>query len=215
LAFAATSVLETALVSSNSPTTTRVINFASGSKVRPVGDPTLPSYTLVTGAEGITGTPALETSIPGYALTKSSDGKSLILEVASVTDGYAAYLSVNSLPAGTAFDAMIDGVVVGLKYAFESASGMPQNDGVTAVPVIAQLQNGDQQMTYTFDVKEDFFDVNYPSRTVTYQTSTDLVIWTTPQDVSPVGAGPSPSFLKKQVQVTGSDRLFIRINVTR
>jgi hypothetical protein len=97
-----------------------------------------------------------------------------------------------------------------LKYAFGSANGMPQNNGVTAVPVIAQLQNGDQQMTYTFDVKDDS-----PPLTVTYQTSTDLVTWTTAQSVSP-GTGAAPSgFLKKQVQVTGSDRLFVRLNVTQ
>jgi hypothetical protein len=97
-----------------------------------------------------------------------------------------------------------------LKYAFGSANGMPQNNGVTAVPVIAQLQNGYQQMTYTFDVKDDS-----PPLTVTYQTSTDLVTWTTAQSVSP-GTGAAPSgFLKKQVQVTGSDRLFVRLNVSR
>jgi len=97
-----------------------------------------------------------------------------------------------------------------LKYAFGSASGMPQNNGVTAVPVITQLPNGDQQMTYTFDVKDDS-----PPLTVTYQTSTDLVTWTTAQSVSP-GTGAAPSgFLKKQVQVTGSDRLFVRLNVTQ
>jgi len=134
---------------------------------------------------------------------------------APVTDGYALYLSNNSLPAGTAFNAKVNGVTVGLAYAFGSSNGSPQNNGVTAVPVIAQLPDGDQQMTYTFDVKDDFFDMNFPSRTVTYQTSTDLVTWTTAQDVSP-GTGAAPTgFLKKQVQVTGSDRLFIRINVTR
>jgi hypothetical protein len=70
-------------------------------------------------------------------------------------------------------------------------------------------------MTYTFDVKEDFFDMNFPSRTVTYQTSTDLVTWTTAEDVSP-GTGAVPTgFLKRQVVVTGSDRLFVRLNVTR
>jgi len=51
--------------------------------------------------------------------------------------------------------------------------------------------------------------------TIKYQTSTDLVTWTTAQDVSP-GTGAAPTgFLKKQAQVTGSDKLFIRINVTR
>jgi hypothetical protein len=66
------------------------------------------------------------------------------------------------------------------------------------------------QLTYIFDVKDDS-----PPLTVTYQTSTDLVNWTTAQDVSP-GAGAAPTgFLKKQAQVTGSDKLFVRINVTR
>jgi hypothetical protein len=65
-------------------------------------------------------------------------------------------------------------------------------------------------MTYTFDVKDDS-----PPLTVTYQTSTDLVTWTTAQSVSP-GAGAAPAgFLKRQVVVTGSDKLFVRINVTR
>jgi hypothetical protein len=92
-----------------------------------------------------------------------------------------------------------------LKYAFGSANGMPQNNGVTAVPVMSG-----NQMTYTFDVKDDS-----PPLTVTYQTSTDLVTWTTAQSVSP-GTGAAPTgFLKKQVVVTGSERLFVRLNVSR
>jgi autotransporter-associated beta strand protein len=173
--------------------------------------PTLTSYTLVSGSS-MTGTPTLSPAISGYALRVS--GNNLLLEKV-VSDAYALYLSNNNLPADTAFDAIIDGVRVGLKYAFASANGMPQNNGEAAVPVITQLPSGNQQMTYTFDVKEDCLDVNYPSRTVTYQTSTDLVNWTTAQDVSP-GTGAAPTgFLKKQAQVTGSDKLFVRINVTR
>jgi autotransporter-associated beta strand protein len=183
----------------------------TGSTLKVNGEPSLASYTLVTGLS-LTGTPTLNPSISGYELRVSENN--LLLEKVA-TDAYADYLSNNNLPAGTAFNAIIDGVTVGLKYAFGSANGMPQNNGVTAVPVIAQLPDGDQQMTYTFDVKDDFFDMNFPSRTVTYQTSTDLVTWTTAQDVS-LGTGAAPTgFLKKQVQVTGSDRLFIRINVTR
>jgi len=152
--------------------------------------------------------------------TATFDGKTGLVTVATVapvTDGFADYLSSNRLPAGTAFDEIINGVAVGLKYAFNSASGMPQNNGVTAVPVIAQLQNGGQEMTYTFDVKDDFFDVNYPSRAVTYQTSSDLVTWEpTPALAVSDGTGSSPTgFLKKQVKVTGSDRVFIRIIVRR
>jgi autotransporter-associated beta strand protein len=273
--------------------TTKSITFEAGARLAlNIASPTSASYTLFTADEGITGTPELETPISGYTLTKSSDGKSLLLEqndttkpvitligdssvnvdygssytdlgatvddnkdatrslngvgsvntsasgsytitfnttdaagnvadtvtrtvvvgAAPVTDGYALYLSSNGVPAGTAFNAKVNGVTVGLAYAFGSTNGSPRNNGVTAVPVM----NGNQ-LTYTFDVREDFFDVNFPSRTVTFQTSTDLVTWTTPTLVAvSAGTGTTPGgFLKKQVQVTGSGKLFIRVNVTR
>jgi hypothetical protein len=168
-----------------------------------------------------TGASLVNTSVPGsYTITFNAvdaAGNAAIQVIrtvtvlpAPVTDGYALYLSNNSLPAGTSFNAKVNGVTVGLAYAFGSSSGSPQNNGVTAVPVIAQLQNGNQQMTYTFDVKDDS-----PALTVTYQTSGDLVTWTAPLAVS-AGAGSSPNgFLKKQVQVTGLDKRFVRLNVTR
>ena len=169
----------------------------------------------------INGVGSVNTLVPGsYTITfNATDAASnvantvtrtVVVGAAPVQSGYDSYLSDNNLPADTAFNENVNGVAVGLKYAFGSPSGMPQNNGVTAVPVMSG-----NQLTYTFDVRSDFFDVNFPSRTVTYQTSTDLVTWTTAQDVSP-GTGAAPTgFLKKQVQVTGSDRLFIRINVTR
>ena len=194
-------VLEMALVTSNSPTTTGSLIFNSGAKVRPVGTPTESAYTLVTADDGITGTPELETPISGYTLKIL--GNSLILEK-GVTDGFAVYLSSNSLPAGTAFNANINGVQAGLVYAFGSANGMPQNNGVTAVPVMSG-----NQLTYTFDVKDD------SALTVTYETSTDLVTWTTwPSDKASSVVGAPLGFLKKQLQFTGSNKLFVRISVT-
>jgi autotransporter-associated beta strand protein len=265
--------------------TTGSITFNPGAKLAlNIASPTSASYTLLTADGGISGDPQLETSIPGYALKKSTDGKSLILDLidttkpvitligaslvnvdygsiytdlgatvddnkdatrslngtgsvittvpgsytvtfnttdaagnvadtvtrtvvvgaAPVTDGYALYLSSNGVPAGTAFNAKVNGVTVGLAYAFGSTNGSPRNNGVTAVPVM----NGNQ-LTYAFDL------VNDPALTATYQTSTDLVTWTTPVAVS-AGTGTTPSgFLKKQVQVTGAGKLFIRVNVTR
>jgi len=194
-------------------TTTGSLNFESGSIVK-VTVPSAPtagsSYTLVTAAGGITGTPPTLNLVvdgaptTGYTLSKS--GNNLILEAAApVTDGYATYLTNNGLNSATPFNAVTaSGAQVGLVYAFGSASGMPQNNGVTAVPVM----NGNQ-LTYAFDLVDD------PALTVTYQTSTDLVTWTMPVAVS-AGTGSTPSgFLKKQVQVTGSGKLFVRINVTR
>jgi autotransporter-associated beta strand protein len=169
----------------------------------------------------INGVGSVNTLVPGsYTITfNATDAASnvantvtrtVVVGPAPVQSGYATYLSDNNLPADTAFNEKVNGVAVGLKYAFGSVSGMPQNNGVTAVPVIAQLPNGDQQMTYTFDVKDDS-----PPLTVTYQTSTDLVNWTTAQAVSAATGAAPTSFLKKQVQVTGSDRLFVKLNVTR
>ena len=141
------------------------------------------------------------------ATFNETTGSVTVTTVGPVTDGYSLYLSSNGLPADTAFDSKVNGVTVGLKYAFGSANGMPQNNGVTALPVVG----GNQLTTYTFDVKDD------SALTVTYQTSSDLVTWTTAQLVSTsTGTGSSPTgFVKKQVQATGSGKLFIRINVTR
>jgi autotransporter-associated beta strand protein len=265
-------------------TTTGSITFEPGATLAlNIASPTSASYTLVTADGGINGTPVLQTSIPGYALTKSSDGKSLILDqvdttkpvinligsstvnvdygasyadlgatvddnkdasrpiigtgsvntsvpgsytitfnaidaagnvadtvtrtvvvgAAPVTDGYALYLSNNGLPAGTAFDAKVNGITAGLVYAFGSANGMPRNNNVTALPVMSG-----NQLTYTFDVKDD------SALTVTYQTSSNLVNWTSAQPVT-AGTGSSPAgFVKKQAQATGSGKLFVKINVT-
>ena len=157
----------------------------------------------------ISGTGTVNTLVPAsYTITFNADDAAgniatTVTRTVVVGSAYALYLSINSLPTDTAFDAKVDGVTVGLRYAFNSANGMPQNNGVTAVPVMI----GDQ-LTYTFDVKDD------SALTITYQTSIDLLTWTTPQGVS-LGTGSTPAgFLKKQVQVTGLGRLFVRIKVT-
>jgi hypothetical protein len=129
-------------------------------------------------------------------------------KAAVVTDGYALYLASKGLDSGTAFDARVNGVQVGLMYAFGTATGSPANNGVVSVPTVSG-----NTMTYVFDIKND------SALGVTYQTSTDLVSWSLAQ---PVAASSQTSsidgFLKKQVQVTGSNKsgkLFVRINVTR
>jgi autotransporter-associated beta strand protein len=195
--------LQLALVSSNSPTTTQTLALASGAKVLPVGTPTEASYTLMTANGGITGTPVLDTAVVGYELVKSSDNKSLILQQAQ-QDGFAQYLVAQSLLPGTAFDAVVSGSKVGLQYAFGSPTGMPQNNGVIAVPVMSG-----NQLTYTFDVKDD------SALTVTYQTSSDLVTWSAAQAVRAGTGSSTEGFVKKQAQATGSGKLFIRISVTR
>ena len=163
---------------------------------------------------GIIGTGTVNTLAPGsYTITfNATDAagnvadtvtRTVVVGAAPVTDGYALYLSSNGLPEGTAFDAKVNGVTAGLVYAFGSANGMPRNNNGTALPVMSG-----SQLTYTFDVKDD------SALTVTYQTSSNLVNWTAAQPVT-AGTGSSPAgFVKKQVQATGSGKLFVKINVT-
>jgi len=67
-------------------TTTGSITFDAGAILSlNIASPTSASYTLFTADGGITGTPSLETAISGYTLKKSSDNKSLLLEVVKTT----------------------------------------------------------------------------------------------------------------------------------
>jgi len=174
-----------------------VLNFENTNGLTGTGP-----FTLIT-ATSISGSPSLASSLTNYVLTNS--GRALLVSPAGSTppNGYATYLSSIGMPANTPFNANVNGATIGLVYAFDSPTGSPKNNGVKAVPVVI----GDQ-LTYTFDVKND------PNLTVRYQTSIDLVAWTDPQPVSE-GTGSTPAgFLKKQVQVIGSGKLFVRINVT-
>jgi hypothetical protein len=182
----------------------QVITFGLDPATAKIGDPARTLIALSSSELPVTLTssdPNVATITDGYTLRIVGEGTVTLTATQMGDDNYEAALPVNVILTVS---------VDVLKYAFGSASGMPQNNGVTAVPVIAQLPDGDQQMTYTFDVKDDS-----PPLTVTYQTSTDLVNWTTAEDVSPVTGAAPTGFLKKQVQVTGSDRLFVRLNVSR
>ncbi|NDI17756.1 MAG: hypothetical protein EBY83_07325, partial [Verrucomicrobia bacterium] len=66
--------------------TTGSITFDAGAILSlNIASPTSASYTLFTADGGIIGTPSLETAISGYTLKKSSDNKSLLLEVVKTT----------------------------------------------------------------------------------------------------------------------------------
>ena len=186
-------------------TTGGTIDFAAGSKVLVTGTPTVgQTYTLLKASSDITGSiPTLE-GVTDWQL--AVEGTELKLKQVQLADGFSQYLMAQNLLPGTAFDEVVNGSKVGLQYTFGSPTGVPQNNGAAAVPVMSG-----NQLTYTFDVKDD------SALTLTYQTSTDLVTWTTwLADQATTITGPSPDrFLKKQLQFTGSGKLFIRINVTR
>jgi len=124
-------------------------------------------------------------------------------KAAVVTDGYALYLTSKGLAAGTGFDARVNGVQVGLAYAFGTASGSPANSGVVAVPTM----NGNE-MTYVFDRVID------SALTVKAFISSNLVTWTEVPVVSATGGVTPANFIKQKVVATGVGKLFVKISVT-
>ena len=124
-------------------------------------------------------------------------------KAAVVTDGYALYLTSKGLPAGTGFDALVNGAQVGLVYAFGTASGSPANNGVMAVPTMSG-----NEMTYVFDRVID------PALTVKAFTSSNLVTWTEVAVVSAAGGVTPANFIKQKVVATGVGKLFVKISVT-
>ena len=121
----------------------------------------------------------------------------------TVTDGFASYLEDKGLAVGTAFDARVNGVQVGLAYTFGTTSGSPANNGVVAVPTMSG-----NTMTYVFDRVKD------PALTVKAFTSSDLVTWTEVAVVSATGGVAPENFLKQKVVATGVGKLFVKISVT-
>ena len=124
-------------------------------------------------------------------------------KAAVVTDGYALYLTSKGLAAGTGFDARVNGVQVGLAYAFGTVSGSPANNGLVAVPTMSG-----SEMTYVFDRVID------PALTVKAYTSPNLVTWTEVPVVSAGGGVTPANFIKQKVVATGAGKLFVKISVT-
>jgi hypothetical protein len=174
----------------------QTITFGLDPATAKIGDPARTLIALSSSELPVTlisSNPNVATII-GNTLNFVGEGTVTLTATQMGDDNYEA-----ALPVSVSLTVSVDV----LKYAFGSASGMPQNNGVTAVPVMSG-----NQMTYTFDVKDD------SALTVKYQTSTDLVNWTTAQPVTN-GTGTAPDgFLRKQVQVSGLSKLFIRIKVT-
>jgi len=105
ITLASNAVLESGLPI-NAPATSGSLTFSNGAKVRIAGTPTLPSYTLVTASNGISGTPVLETTVSGYQLSVSG-GTSLQLTTASasptisVVGSFAAFSTTVGSPSAS------------------------------------------------------------------------------------------------------------------
>lgn len=109
-----------------SPTLSAGTFSLSAGKIKITGTPTLNSHDLITSSAGITGTPVLDTPVPGYEL--KVDGTSLKL----VKQGYAAWAGANGAGTNLNDDHDNDGVANGVEYFLGGPSGT--TTGFTALP---------------------------------------------------------------------------------
>ncbi|MFY7817860.1 MAG: beta strand repeat-containing protein [Akkermansiaceae bacterium] len=109
-----------------SPTTSVSTFDLSAGTIKISGSPTLPSYDLITSSAGITGTPQLDSPVPGYEL--KVEGNSLKL----VQAGYASWAALNGAGANLNDDHDADGVPNGVEYFVGGTSG--NTTGFTALP---------------------------------------------------------------------------------
>jgi autotransporter-associated beta strand protein len=120
------------------------------------------SFTLITASGGITGTPALETAIPGYKLQVNDNGTRLVL---AWVGGYAAWAATYAGGQGPGEDFDNDGVTNGIEFFLNATPGF------TALPV------PDATHTITWTNGGNIPASGYGTRFV-IQTSSNLANWT-------------------------------------
>jgi autotransporter-associated beta strand protein len=113
-----------------------------GGKLLVTGEPTEPSYTLLTAAS-ITGAPVLATPIEGYTLVV--DGNALKLNSGGAPTGFAAWQAANGTAGGLGDDHDNDGVDNGTEYFIY---GPVASSGFTALPSVVNT-GGTLSVTWT------------------------------------------------------------------
>jgi autotransporter-associated beta strand protein len=176
-----------------SPTTsTAAVNLIAGSKVRIIGTPS-GSVTLLTTTATITGTPVLETPLPGYDLVVEGTNTLKL----NATSPYAGWAAGNAGGGAANLDYDNDGVSNGVEY-FMNVT-IP---GFTAMPAMVGT-------TVTWPNGGNIPSADYGTQFVV-QTSTDLTNWTdvasgdpnlsnTPTSVSYTLTDPGKSFARLKV----------------
>ena len=148
------------------------ITLVSGSKIKITGTPVSPtSYTLVT-ASAITGTPVLDTPIPGYALAVES-GNVLKLNPV-VASGYGSWAATPAFglaagdqdptddPDNDSMDNLLEFVLNG-------------NPSVSDSSILPDLVVTATDFEFTFDRRDDSLS---PETTQTFQWGSTLASWT-------------------------------------
>jgi autotransporter-associated beta strand protein len=120
------------LTPGSTPSTTGSIDFASGSKVRLTGTPTLPDYTLFTSTGPMTGAPVIETPVAGYELF--IEGRSLKFaqnaddDSDGLPDWWELLYSTAEPPNNTSLDPGVDDDLDGLTNLQEYLRGTHPNN---------------------------------------------------------------------------------------
>ena len=149
-----------------SPTTSSAAVSLGAGAVKVTGEPSLPSYTLMTAAS-ITGTPVLDPEIAGYALQVINNNE---LQLNTVAGGntYADWLIANAPATGFGTDSDNDGVSNGV----ENVLGSNPN---AFSPGLTEVSASAGSATFTHELNPTIAsDVDYD-----YEWSTDLVEWKT------------------------------------
>jgi fibronectin-binding autotransporter adhesin len=167
------------------------------SKVNITGVPVAASYILATATTAITGTPTLETEIPGYELV--IDGTALKLNSTSPGSPFTTWAGLNNLAGNDALpetDVENDGLDNLLEFVL---GGDPKaNDSPSVRPLIVDSANA---ITLTFK-RSDASELQ--PVTVKVQVSADLATWN-PADEITIGAtgGSGPNGATYTVDETG------------
>jgi beta-glucanase (GH16 family) len=121
------------------------------------------------------------------------------VEVVPLT-GFQRYLVSRGLPADLSFDAEVEGIPVGMMYAFGAASPRLGSGAAT-------LHRSGDSLTYTFDIRDD------ASLGLSAEFSEDLVNWTGRNFALTGASGAAPGFLRQVLTVTdnSANRLFVRL----
>ncbi|MEY4244062.1 MAG: hypothetical protein RLZZ245_1647, partial [Verrucomicrobiota bacterium] len=140
-----------------SVTSTGTVALTAGAKIKITGTPTLESYTLIT-ATAISGTPALDSPLPGYSLVVHG-GNSLLL-----TTNYQAWSDDIAGGQGPSLDWDNDGVSNGVEYFMNSPAGFTANPALTGGSTVTWTNGG--------KIPSSAYGVRF-----VVQTSNDLVLW--------------------------------------
>jgi len=181
------------------------LTLVAGAKIKISGTPVLLSYTLITAAGGITGTPVLDAAITGYDLVK--DGNSLKLNY--TTGGGSDYTTwASTIPGFTDTDPTHDPDGDGLTNQQEYAFGLNPMSAASVNPIISPLNKATGQFTYTRRTQ------SLTTLVYSYEYSTTLGGWSpfTPTTTSTNSGNPV-----EEITVTvpadqlANPKLFIRV----